>query len=150
MLLFLPQFLIAQKNCPSKDLQGKWKSENYGINIECGKITLLDKLNNWDLSGKREDTYYIVETITSQDGKFVCSVRNFTKAKILTEYHTVQNMPTIQYRIFKLEINENGLLDFSLSEKSVKVANMERANWTAIREEKDLFEAKFTLTKYNQ
>ena len=150
LLVIVSQQIIAQENCPSEELLGKWKSDDFGINVECGKITILDKLNNWDLSEKRKDTYYILEMLIKEKGKYVCRVRNFVMGAIMTGNHKVQKIPAIQYRILQLEVLENGSLEFLISEKSVEYANMKRANWSAVNERYELFEGKFKLEKFIQ
>ena len=138
---------IAQENCPSQDLQGKWITGGFGIEVACDKLTILDKLNNWELSEKRRDTYYIIQNIMDNADIYVCIVRNFSSGDIITAHKKAQKIPTIQYRVIKLEQKEQNSIELSMSEKSVKYANMSRADWSLIKEDEKLFEKTILLKK---
>lgn len=148
-LLIINQIVISQNICPYNDFHGKWKNEDFGIDISCGKITILDKLNNWILSEKRKDTYYLIEPIIKNEQKnYIGGIRSFAIGNIITKERKAQKIPTMEYRIVKLKLNEDGTLSFTISEKSVTYANMSRANWTAILEDENLREKTFIFTKY--
>jgi hypothetical protein len=145
---FFNHSITGQTNCPSIGFQNKWSNDTFGIEITCNRITILDKNNNWQESKKQSDSYFFIEPIiTNEEKSYTGGIRNFTTGNIITSQKKAKKVPTIQYRFVKMKLNDDGTLNFTISEKSVKYANMSRANWVAINEDEGLFEKTFNLNK---
>ena len=143
------QSSFAQENCPAEILTGKWKNEDFGIEIQCDKIVLLEKNNRWVLSKNETATYTFIKPYKlNEDNTFISWVKNPNFHDVWKEGEW-EKVPSVQFRIFKLKLEKNGNLKFSMTEKKVTVKDLPQADWNVMKDGKErIFEKTFILMKF--
>jgi len=145
--IFFTNFGLAQSKCPSDALLGKWIGENFGIEITCDKFVILDSANNWIISQKKSDSYYILEPILQNEKEiFITWVQNYAMYDFYSE-GTWHKTTSRQQRIFKIELRGENKIKFSMSEKKIDPDGLHPYASVNIIKRDQVFEKSFLLTK---
>ncbi len=132
---------------PYYPLQKKWIEKNYGIEVGHDRITILNPKNYWKLSDKKDDKYYFLgEPFENTKDTFISWVYNDVLLDAIRNYKAIK-IKGKQYRLFKLVINKDDKLEFSISEKIVEFDNQPNTYWHGKID--STFVKKFIMTRFN-
>ncbi len=140
--------IFAQSKCLNETFLGKWTNGEFGIEIKCDRIVILDKLNGWVLSEKRSDTYYFLQSIMDEPNIYVTWVQNYAMYDVYSKGQW-QKTSSKQQRIFKIEKNTETEISLSISEKKIEPSGLDEVARVNIIKEDEVFEKTFDLTKLN-
>ncbi|SCZ00039.1 hypothetical protein [Flavobacterium caeni] len=131
LFLFLGLVCIAQES-PVFDLQYKWinESKNYGIEIHSDLIILLKGKPDWKTSDLVQDKYYFIgKPLANEQNLFVTWLYNDVLFDVFKNGKTVK-VQGKQYRMFKLQLNDEGILEVSISEKILEYEKRPISLWS--------------------
>ncbi|MFT3796517.1 hypothetical protein [Flavobacterium sp.] len=140
----------AQNDCPVEIFLGKWANPDFGFELQCGKMILLNKNENWAYSKNENASYFFIKPYKINDNKILISwVKNFSAIDAWSKGKW-EKVPSTQFRIFKFELLEDGSLSFSMTEKKVSVEDLPQADWSTMKVgDEGIFEKTFILKKFN-